>query len=154
MGSFNVPAKRKAKPVVYAITADGCWRCTSHPMFTNGYPVIVRDKPRKMNRVVFELFKGPIGAGLCVCHTCDHPWCINPDHLFLGTNAENSADMVAKHRSIRGEASSTSKLTEADVLEIRRLLDNGHTRGSIAKQYNVSCNAIRLIHLRWNWAWL
>lgn len=154
MGAFSVPAKRTAKPVVYEITETGCWKCTSHPLFSNGYPVIVRDKPRKMNRVVFELFKGPIGEGLCVCHTCDHPWCINPDHLFLGTNAENSADMVAKHRSIRGRANRASKLTEVDVLDIRRSLASGHTRGDIARKHHVSYNAIRLIHLRRNWAWL
>lgn len=153
--AFEVPAKKSsAKPVVCEISDRGCWDCISHPTFSNGYPVIVRGTPKKMNRVVFRQFVGPIPEGLYVCHKCDNVRCVNPEHLFLGTPAENSADMVRKGRSLRGEAVHNAKLTASDVRRIRVLCAVGIPDAHLAKDYGISANAVRLIRLRKNWAYV
>lgn len=76
------------------------------------------------HRVAWTLYKGEIPPGMCVCHRCDVPLCVNPDHLFLGTHADNVADKISKGRQgppPRGELSGKAKLTEAKVVQIRAL---------------------------------
>lgn len=82
------------------------------------------NKARKMlfaSRVSYELSFGSIEPGLVVCHRCDNPRCVNPRHLFLGTQSDNIKDMFAKgrQRDQRGSSHHAAKLTEADVLAIR-----------------------------------
>ena len=74
---------------------------------------------RKAHRLSYESFVGPITGGLFVLHRCDTPLCVNPEHLFLGTTADNMKDMIAKGRSPAGERSGRAKLTAAQVAEIR-----------------------------------
>lgn len=59
-------------------------------------------KPGLTHRVAWEIYRGPIPNGLCVLHRCDIPACCNPEHLFLGTKADNNADMIAKGRARQG----------------------------------------------------
>lgn len=97
--------------------------------------------------------------GLCVCHHCDNPPCVRPDHLFLGTVGDNARDAAAKghfsteqcRNARRGEKSPKHKLTEPQVLEIRSLSSLGLTNKAIAANYGVSNSTIRLIVCRITW---
>ncbi len=85
--------------------------------------------------------KGEGYHGTCVCHTCDVRNCVNPTHLWLGSNADNSTDKISKGRDVvlRGEASGTARLKEADVLEIRRLYAiGGFTQKELGERFGVS----------------
>ena len=91
------------------------------------------------HRFAWKLWRGLIPDGLCVLHHCDTPSCVNPEHLFLGTVADNTNDMVKKGRNVyfSGEKSPLSKLKESDVIKIRACLKNGETQISIARKFGV-----------------
>lgn len=113
-----------------------------------------RDSPKPAHRISWQLANGPIPAGMFVCHRCDNPPCVNPAHLFLGTPAENLADMRAKGRGpkpLRGENGTKAKLREDDVRNIRRRVAAGEMQKSLADEYGVSKAAVNLIVLRKNW---
>lgn len=96
------------------------------------------------HRIAWEIANGPIPDGLWVLHKCDNPPCVNPDHLFLGTLADNQADMRAKGRHIKGEACTRSALTPSLVIEVRRLhRSEGMKHVDIARHLGVSAQAIR-----------
>ncbi len=100
------------------------------------------------HRVVYFLTTGKQPAPLCACHKCDVRACVNPAHLFLGTNADNVADMVAKGRVCRGEDCTLAKLTEKQVLEIRA---SGGEQSALASEYSVRQGTISKIILRKLW---
>jgi hypothetical protein len=104
-------------------------------------------------RVAWQLTNGPIPGGLYVCHHCDNPICVNPAHLFIGTQAENMADAVSKGRQARGERAHHAKLTEAQVIHLRRAYPPG-TRipyKPLAEQYGVTRMAIHYAIRGTNW---
>jgi hypothetical protein len=96
----------------------------------------------RAHRLAWELERGPIPDGLLLCHRCDTPECINPAHLFLGTDADNHRDMDRKGRSrggsSKGEAHPGAKLTDADVAMIRELNSAGMGPSSLARQFGIS----------------
>jgi hypothetical protein len=93
------------------------------------------------HRVAWESVNGPIPKGMLVCHRCDNRRCVNPEHLFLGTPADNSADMVAKGRQCRGQRRST-RLADADVAIIKWCLEAGVQGRKLAALYSVSEMAV------------
>lgn len=130
--------------------AEGCWEWLGARQ-TSGYGAFRMSQPRRMvaaHRAAYELTYGPIPEGLVVCHHCDNPTCVRPDHLFLGTLADNSADMVAKRRSCAGQRHGNHKLTTAQVAEIRRLYAAGTvSQHKLAEAFGVSQPHIhRIVH--------
>jgi len=106
------------------------------------------------HRVSYLITCGNIPEGLHVLHKCDNPPCINPRHLFLGTEKDNRADQIKKGRTCIGEKNGFSKLTESQVLQIRRLYKKGVVgRGQIAigKLFGVHRINIRKIVNRITW---
>lgn len=86
----------------HVIVEGGCWRWTGS-FVRNGYGRLsaAKDSNREAvyaHRVSWQLHRGPVPDGLYVLHTCDNRWCVKPDHLWLGTNADNMRDMVRKGR--------------------------------------------------------
>ena len=86
---------------------------------------------------------------MCVCHICDNPKCVNPDHLFLGTYKDNAEDMVKKNRSLKGERHSNAKLTEKNVRDIRRR--KKEPVAHLASIYGVSAYTIKDILRKRTW---
>lgn len=105
-------------------SGTGCWLCTSHKPDSNGYArVMVGRKKRGIHRFSYEYHKGDIPCGMVVRHKCDNRLCINPDHLEVGTNQENSDDMVIRGREKSGENNPRAKLKNSDIKLILTRLD-------------------------------
>lgn len=122
---------------------------------TDGYGIIgFQAKHMRAHRASYLCRVGDIPGGAWVLHRCDNPTCINPAHLFLGTHQDNMTDMVKKDRSARGSGLPQSKLTEVDVLNIRRRIKTGEILAVIARNYGVSDVTIGQIKRREIWAWL
>ena len=113
-----------------------------------GYGRINRDgKLVRLHRAVWERDHGPIPAGMVVMHSCDNPCCLEPEHLFLGTQAENIADMDRKGRRKTpiGSQHSSAKLNESLIPKIRKRLVSGETCAAIGRDYKVTEETIRAI---------
>jgi len=104
----------------YVVDTSGCWIWIgSRDGKGYGHFGVASGINRKAHRVSYEMHKGPIPVGLVVCHKCDVPSCVNPDHLFVGTHQENTDDAVRKGRVAKGENSGVARLTEHAVRLIR-----------------------------------
>jgi hypothetical protein len=136
-----------------------CWLWIG-TMSSYGYGMIWTGRIKThANRVSWEMHNGPIPAGLCVCHRCDNPACVRPDHLFLGTKAENNADRANKGRNRNqfGEHNTMAKLTAEQVKAIRsRFAAGGIAKRRLAKEFGVHPQTIGDIlsglhwpHLNW-----
>lgn len=128
----------------------GCRLWTASITSAGGYGQFnAGGKMRKAHRVAWELTNGPIPQGggyhgVCVCHRCDVRTCVNPEHLFLGTQGDNIRDMTTKGRVSRGELSSAAKLTAAIVRECRARWAAGTVSlAGMAREYGVG-NAVML----------
>lgn len=105
-GRPRVPLRQRFERMVIR-REEGCWGWKGAPD-KDGYGRIwsggTGGQHMRAHRVSFELFRGKIPEGLEVLHRCDNPPCTRPDHLFLGTNLDNSIDMVRKNRQAKGES--------------------------------------------------
>lgn len=126
---------------------DECWPWNG-ARYRNGYGFlsVVRGRPTSVgaHRLSWELHRGAIPDGLCVLHRCDHRPCVNPAHLFLGTVADNSADMHAKGRALLGEQHPNARLTREQADRIRGLAAHrGLSHYAIAASFGVSRETVR-----------
>ena len=130
---------------------NGCWiwnKCLNQ----NNYGVIrARGKNYLAHRLSFEIFKKENPKNKFVCHKCDNPLCINPEHLFLGTQKDNLKDAKNKNRMINGESHYRSKLKINDILEIKKMCKSGITQKLISKKFNVSESNISKINSNKTW---
>lgn len=151
--SITIPLEEQFLQRLGRTTEDGCiiWAGLTAG---NGYGVIGhRSRNVYAHRIAYERAHGPIPDGLWVLHRCDNPLCINPDHLFLGTQRDNIDDMVSKNRQCRGESITSSKLTADLVREIRTKHASGRfSQRQLAREYHVGAMTINKIINRRTWA--
>jgi hypothetical protein len=146
---------------VYLLLSNGCWEWRGAKN-ERGYGLIGKEGGRgagniRAHRLSYQIFyRVNLTKEECVCHRCDNPPCVNPDHLFVGSQQENLLDMFAKARNSKppvryGEANNKAKLTEQDVIKIRQLYDHGLSSRKIAKLFFVDKSTILAIINRKIW---
>lgn len=155
--SFSMPAHIRA---LRRISKRGaCWEYLGTKT-KGGYGLISdssngRKHTVLAHRAVFIALNGPVPEGLIVMHTCDNRACINPEHLAAGTQKENIADMMRKHRAptstLPGEMNGNAKLDSAGVLDIRKRISNGERIINIASEYGVSAAYLYALKRREKW---
>jgi len=123
--------------------SDGCWEWTAKRNRKGYGDVRYQRKMQGAHRVAWQLTYGPIPKRRLVCHHCDNPSCVRPDHLFLGTEKDNSDDCVRKGRNAKGERTRRAKLIAAQVREIRQRYAQGDTSASrLAREFGVCSRTI------------
>jgi hypothetical protein len=130
-------------------TIGGCWLWSGQCDSDRGYGYV--GDHELAHRHSWERHFGHIPEGLFVCHWCDMPPCVRPDHLFLGTHADNNADMVTKRRHAYGERQGAAKITEAQAVEIFALLHQRVGPTEIARR--VGCSYQTVTNIQCNGAW-
>jgi len=126
-------------------TSGDCWLWTGakHDFGYGKFGVGPGKSPMNTHRYSWILHNGPVPDGLSVLHTCDVPACVRPEHLYLGTHDDNMADMAVRKRAGR------RKLTEDDMIQIRRMLAKDLKHADIASQFGVSDGLIwHIVHRR------
>jgi len=130
----------------------GCWNWTGAKHWNgNGYYGSFRlSNPRRQylaHRAAWLLFKNEEPNEYCICHHCDNRLCVNPEHLFKGTQRDNMQDMIRKGRGNHawGQFHACAKLTNKQAEEIRALHKEGHFKKHIAHMYGVDSKTVRMI---------
>lgn len=129
---------------------DTCWLWMG-AVNTTGYGManLPRQKNIVAHRLAYTMLKGPIPDSLRALHKCDTPRCVNPDHIFLGTQKDNGLDCKAKGRTVAGRKRNATN--EQAVREMRRLKAEGARTVDLAKQFGISPNSVSSILTRKAW---
>lgn len=132
---------------------DGCWRWTAC-LNGKGYGKIGvkvdgQERTMQAQRVAYLLAHGELPDDRNICHSCDHPECVRPDHLFPGTQVQNLDDMTEKgrrrFRAHSGEANGRAKLSREQVAVIRQRLATGEVRAALAREFGVDWSTVARI---------
>jgi len=136
---------------------EGCWVWRGGKTGA-GYGALQENKKFILaHRLSYEIHNGAIPEGMVVCHKCDNPSCVNPDHLFIGTQAENMLDKKNKGRAKgahKGGEHALAKLDSAKVCEIRNLMASGVKHREITKKYKISMSTLTDIKSGKTWGHL
>lgn len=137
---------------------EACWEWQGGKV--HGYGQFsLHGRPCYAHRLSYALAYGEIAPPLVVCHSCDNPTCVRPEHLWIGTHSENMQDKLQKGRQAKGAThgarihpgSRASKLGPQQVIEIREKSRIGASKAALAREYGVSITQISRIVLRQHW---
>lgn len=147
-GSFDYKRPRPIDVFLSRVNkTESCWLWTSWKN-TSGYGMMhYKGKDTVASRLSWIFHHGEIPDGMFVLHKCDVPACVNPEHLFLGNHQENMEDMCKKGRRAYGNR----KLTDSNVIEIKKLLAQGDQNLTIAKQFNIDPSTVSNIRHGKHW---
>ena len=151
IGLPTMPMKDRIMQSVTVNSISGCWewkgsKRNGYGRMTVGSRLDGTRKTMSAHRMSYIAFKGDIPDGYFVCHKCDNPCCVNPEHLFIGTRQDNIDDRENKHRNVIkvGEEHPRSKLTKKAVKDARHEhIVNGVSFMTLARKYNVSKSTIQ-----------
>jgi hypothetical protein len=144
------PAEERFWEKVKIGEEDECWEWQATRNGIKNYGNFINDliKSNLAHRVAYYLANGDFDESLNVCHKCDNPPCVNPNHLFLGTQKENLQDMLLKNRFPTGQNHWKSKITNEEREQILNLLSKGMKIKEIAKKLNIPTTTISNIKYR------
>lgn len=157
------PTEQRFWNKVSKYSPNGCWLWTAAISANGGYGLFwgFEHRGEVAHRAAWKLINGPIPDGMNLCHNCpggDNPACVNPAHLFLGTQSDNIQDCINKgrwnpHKPL-GETNQNHKLIETDIPVIRQLHAQGVTYRELGRRYGVSHHTIGAICRYEMWAWV
>lgn len=153
----NQDARQRFEARIECDPNSGCWLWSGGALASGYGCFTAHGRNYRAHRFSFAAYVREPGPDEFICHRCDTPACVNPQHLFAGSPADNVADMMAKGRRVqgrthRGSESNLSKLSEPQVAEIRRAVAAGATKNAMARRYGVSRGAIVQIAQGKTWA--
>lgn len=131
---------------------DECWLWLGASNDRGQGYIEIYDGRYRASRVAWVLAGRPDLGALLACHSCDNPPCVNPNHLWAGTDMDNIRDSIAKGRNQHGGRHWSAKLTPETVVEARRLHALGGTTAGLARSYGVTPRAMRVMLLGKTWA--
>lgn len=142
-----------------SILDSGCYHWNGCKSVDNYGLISYQNKQWRINRLIYTIHNGPITDSKLVCHSCDNPSCWYHEHLWLGDHQDNTQDMWAKGRESKRKRGrkigESSKLTADEVIEIRKLLEEGIlTQSEIGHKFFVTGVMVSRIKLGKAWAWL
>lgn len=130
------------------VSDSGCWEWRGKRT-KDGYGKLnFNQRAVYAHRAAYEAWHEPLRPNQLALHACDNPGCVNPDHLFSGSHADNAADKVSKSRQRFGEAVAAAKLTDA---EIRMIRASGDATRALGRQFGVAPKTIRQIRTGQTW---
>jgi predicted XRE-type DNA-binding protein len=147
--------KGRSKDVEYIVEECGCWKCTSHThrKLDNRVRITINGVKDYLYRFVYEEFKGEIPQGMLVRHLCGNSYCINPEHLAVGTHKDNMKDM-ANHGSQKGEKNPQNKYTIEQIEQVKNLIYEGElTTKEISEVTGVSRSTVLAVDDGYIWGW-